>query len=309
MPLNRLARHMPFSRLSHLTGIRWASTAIVGESGRVYVQGEVLRRRLQDHNLSIFQSRNQTLVLKRVPRPFYNQSLLAAKFIGCRSTLLSLIQNSKEFSRLLLQKILRRIAEAIDELYNKNWAYIDIKLDNVLLNWTVDNEGNEVITDVVLGDSDLARKLEDGHALETGYAIGNVMWRSLEGQTGTTVTKASDIFSFGLVCIYTLGGGSFLFIGDYEEMKKVGATLEQEIVTRHFSYFGPVPSGLLMRINNEHWRLNDDPEMRFTTWGAELGPVALDMISGMTNLDPKARTTITEVLSHLWWQATDSIGG
>jgi serine/threonine protein kinase len=77
-------------------------------------------------------------------------------------------------------------------------ASADIKPDNILVNWICDNEGKEIVTDVALDDFDIACKLEDGYAFQTPHAIGNVMWRSPEGQTGTGVTKASDVFSFGL---------------------------------------------------------------------------------------------------------------
>jgi hypothetical protein len=53
--------------------------------------------------------------------------------------------------------------------------------------------------DATLGDFDIAFKSEGGAPRQTPYAIGNVMWRSPEGQTGRGVTKASDVFSFGLV--------------------------------------------------------------------------------------------------------------
>lgn len=76
---------------------------------------------------------------------------------------------------------------------------VDIKPDNILVNWTQDEEGNKTVTDVALGDFDIAFKSEAGESRETPYAIGNVMWRSPEGQTGRGVAKASDIFSFGLV--------------------------------------------------------------------------------------------------------------
>lgn len=73
----------------------------------------------------------------------------------------------------------------------------DVKPDNILINCTCDDNGNKTVTDVALGDFDIAFKLEPGLLLR--YAIGNVMWRSLEGQTASGVTKASDIYSFGLV--------------------------------------------------------------------------------------------------------------
>ncbi|WQF82771.1 Putative protein kinase [Colletotrichum destructivum] len=192
-----------------------------------------------------------------------------------KTTLLSLIQNDPEFPTLERKKILRHTGEAIQELHSKGWIHIDVKPDNILVNWISDSNGNKTVADVALGDFDIAYKLEDGQSRQTPYAIGNAMWRSPEGHTGTGVTKASDIFSYGLV----------------------------------FS------EGLLKQIENENWRsalkaagavaeeaVKEEPMLRFTHWGAELGPEAQNMISGMTNPDPTARTTISQVLAHRWWQ-------
>ena len=55
MFLNRLTCYTTSSRLAYRTSIRMAST-IVGKSGRVYVQGEVLQRHRQDHELSVFKA-------------------------------------------------------------------------------------------------------------------------------------------------------------------------------------------------------------------------------------------------------------
>ncbi|KAI0439081.1 kinase-like protein [Xylaria telfairii] len=326
MALNRLVWNVPFSHLAHHRGIRRAST-IVGESGRVYVQGEVLQRHREDHNLSIYkaESENKSFVVKRMHRTLYDLSLdLAEEFRGSRwlrmhidcnheggiliyphykSALLSLIQNNPDFSLLQRCKMLRNVAEAIEELHSKSWIHNDLKPDNILLNWTCDNEGNETVTDVALGHFDLAFQLQDGLALQTRSAIGNVMWRSPEGHTARGLTKASDIFSFGLVCIYTLGGGSFLLLDNYQELVKHGMMPEQVILR------------LLLRVGEEKWCralksasraaeqvVNEDPGRRFTEWGAGLGPEVQNMIFGMTNLDPTARTTINQVLSHPLWQ-------
>ena len=75
----------------------------------------------------------------------------------------------------------------------------DVKPDNILVDWTSDQQGNKVVTDVALGDFDIAFKPEGGEPLRTHYALGNAMWRSPEGQTAQGVTTASDVFSFGLV--------------------------------------------------------------------------------------------------------------
>lgn len=101
---------------------------------------------------------------------------------------------------------------------------VDVRPDNILVNWSGDKEEATTATDttaadtsatdttvtdttaieatvtkVALGDFDIAYKLQSGESRQTPYAIGNAMWRSPEGQTGRGVTKASDIFSFGLV--------------------------------------------------------------------------------------------------------------
>ncbi|KAK0627075.1 kinase-like domain-containing protein [Immersiella caudata] len=314
------------------------ASTIVGTSGRLYVQGEVLRRHHKDDKLSIFkaESGNKSFVFKRVsPRVYDLSQNLAAEFAGSRrlrmhidcnekehilfypyfrDTLLALIKGDPGFPLVERKKILRRVGEAIQELHGKDWIHIDVKPDNILVNWICDKEGNKTVADVALGDFDIASKLEGGEPCQTTHAIGNVMWRSPEGQTGR-VTKASDMFSFGLVCIYVLGGGECLLLNDYQELVKNGISPEQEILIRHFSYFGPVTEGLLQQVNSEDWRnalkgasqiaeevVMEQPELRFEWWGKELGPEVQNMISGMTNTGPMARTTIDQVLAHPWWQ-------
>jgi hypothetical protein len=106
-----------------------------------------------------------------------------------------------------------------------------------------------------------------------------------------------------------------LLIENYEELVNHNIRPEQEILTRHFSMFGPVPEGLLKQVTNENWRraleigarageevVKQNPLIRFSAWGVDLGPEAYDMISGVTNLDPAARTKIDRVLSHRVWQ-------
>jgi hypothetical protein len=47
-----------------------------------------------------------------------------------------------------------------------------------------------------------------------------------------------------------------------------------------------------------------EPDLKFEAWGEELGPDALDLISGMMNMDPTARLTMDQVLSHRCWAET-----
>ncbi|KAH7333305.1 hypothetical protein BKA65DRAFT_527512 [Rhexocercosporidium sp. MPI-PUGE-AT-0058] len=235
------------------------------------------------------ESRNEFFVLKPVGRSFYALSrTLTAEFAGSRrlrihvdcnetedilvypyfrDTLLAIIQNDPNFA-------------AIQGLHARDWIHI--------INWTSDSDGQKTVSDVALGDFDFAFKSEGGKARETPYAIGNAMWRSPEGQTGRGVTRASEILSFGLVCIYTLGGGEFLLLNDYKVLAKQGISAEQEILTRHFT-LGQFPKDFTSK----------------SMARIELDSAAQDMISGMTNLDPACRTTIDHVLSHCWWQCLE----
>lgn len=122
----------------------------------------------------------------------------------------------------------------------------------------------------------------------------------------------------GLQCLYALGAGDLLLLQDHQALVQNGIKPEQEILHRHFLYFGPLPEGLLKQVKDELWckalkelselaelTVNDDPGVRFEHWGEDvapnLSPGAKSMISGMINLDPAARTTIDEVLKHQWW--------
>jgi len=125
------------------------------------------------------------------------------------------------------------------------------------------------------------------------------------------------MLSLDLQCIYTFGGGDLLILSDdeYQELSQRGISPEQEMLTRHFSYFGPATEGLLQQVGSLAWcdalkeasamaelAAKEQPERRFEHWGKDLGPSVQDMISGMTNPDPTARMTINQVMAHPWWQ-------
>lgn len=103
----------------------------------------------------------------------------------------------------------------------------------------------------------------------------------------------------------------------HQSLVKDRISPEQEILLRHFAYFGPVSEGLLQRIDSEVWAtalkgasrgaemaVKDEPGRRFEVWGQHFGLEAQSMISGMTAIDPATRITIDRVLAHRWWQET-----
>lgn len=338
MFLNRFARHKTLITQANLVTTRRTST-VTGESGREYIRSQVLQRHRTDPSLSVFMAKSgdETFVVKRVPRQLYELSQrFASEFesssrlrvhTDCnhednvlvypyfKSTLLALIQGYPEFPTEGRKKILRQVCEAIQELHSKDWIHLDVKPDNVLVNPDFSKEGHKTVTNAVLGDFDLIFKSENAKPCHTPYAIGNAMWRSPEGQTGGSLTKASDIYSFGLMCIYALGGSDFLLLNDFHELADRGITPEQEILTRHFCYFGPVSEAVFKVNVDENWSaalegaakiadvmVTDEPGLRFERWGEELGPEALRMISGMTALDPKARLNIDQIMMHPFWE-------
>jgi hypothetical protein len=72
-----------------------------------------------------------------------------------------------------------------------------VKPNNVFLNWHVDDKDQFHLEKVALGDMDCALKLQGQKLLN--HRIGNVMWRSPEGQLGKGVGKPSEVFSFALL--------------------------------------------------------------------------------------------------------------
>ncbi|KAL2175466.1 kinase-like domain-containing protein [Thermothelomyces heterothallicus CBS 202.75] len=316
------------------------TSTILGASGSQYVQGETLHKN-ENGSPTIFKATrgNEAVVFKQESKSIFDLSRrLADEFTGSRrlrmpidfnaqdrivvypyfrDTLLGLMRADPDFPPTELKKILRCVGEAIQEFHAKDWLHLDVKPDNIFVNWTCDEDGNKTVTDAVLGDFGIAYKQVGATPLRTGVALGNFMWRSPEGQTGSGMTKASDVFSYGLVCIYALGGGDLLLLEDKKvlaELAVLGIAPYEDILTRHFTYFGLVNDGLLKLVDScKHNTLRkasaiaevavrNQPELRFEVWGKELGEAALEMISGMTRPDPAARLTIDQVLGCSWWQ-------
>ncbi|CZS99685.1 hypothetical protein WAI453_002380 [Rhynchosporium graminicola] len=246
------------------------------------------------------------------------QFILIYKYF--RHDLLALIEEHPDFPAAGIKKILDSVAKAINEFRDKDWIHIDIKPNNIFVDWTRDNQGIQTVQDVALGDFDIAFKSENRLALRTRIAIGDMFWRSPEGQTATGVTKASDIFSFGLVCLSALGASELPPPKNIQPFLTKNPKPEPEVLCRHFIYFDPLSKGLLQQFD-DNWRdaLRNiaaeaesigvtEPEMRFQSWRETtyFSSEAKSMIPGMINLDPGARPTIDEVLRHQWWISNET---
>ncbi|RDL35080.1 uncharacterized protein BP5553_07011 [Venustampulla echinocandica] len=96
---------------------------------------------------------------------------------------------------------------------------LDVKPGNVMVDWNLDEQGQVQIERVALIDLDVSLKLKGNILLRIPgmQRLGNFMWRSPKAQTGQRIGKPSDVFSFGLVCTYTLTGREIMAV-DHQEL-------------------------------------------------------------------------------------------
>lgn len=48
--------------------------------------------------------------------------------------------------------------------------------------------------------------------------------------------------------------------------------------------------------------VEERPLLRMKVWGEELGETAVELLTGMTSLNPRDRLTIGQVLDHSYWR-------
>ncbi|KAK5093758.1 hypothetical protein LTS08_008822 [Lithohypha guttulata] len=313
------------------------SSTLVGRSGRVYVRDKVLQVHPKKSELDVYLAHceNRPFVLKPVsPSIFelskelkhefeenyrvrthidYNEEERILIYEYFMDNLLSLVKNNPELPIEARKSVLRELGLGLKDIHAKNWLHLDIKPNNVMLNWSLDKNSRFTIERVALSDLDCALKLKGEKLLD--HRMGNVMWRSPEGQMGKGIGKPSEVFSFGLVCLYTVTGVEALH-PDFEQLQKEAAEPEQVILYKLLSIFGPLPPELITHVNDEYWGelltalsqvvADEDSSVRFEQWGENVFP-NLDretkrVISRMTSLDPKGRATMDEILEDPWWK-------
>ncbi|PKY01354.1 putative calcium/calmodulin dependent protein kinase [Aspergillus campestris IBT 28561] len=211
------------------------------------------------------------------------------------------------------KKILKASLLGIAELHDKNVVHLDIKPDNIMVDSYCDRKDGSVER-VQLIDLENAAYLPKGRCIK-GMLAGNDNWRSPEAHFKGELNKPTDIFSFGIVCIYAvLGRVIFGPDEDFEKHHAQGALPIFIRLQRQVSYFGD-PEG----INGLSKHLADDefgrealqmlwderleehiPYRPFAEWPEITDPDFKDLISGLTNLDPAKRITARQALAHPW---------
>jgi len=102
-----------------------------------------------------------------------------------------------------------------------------------------------------------------------------------------------------------------LLLDNYQDLPEADITPEQEVLTRHFAYFGPVPESLYTRTPDEAWKtalrsaahaadleVIERAGLRLRIWGQQMTKPTLDLLFKTNALDPGARPTIRQVLEH-----------
>ncbi|KAH9216395.1 kinase domain-containing protein [Leptodontidium sp. 2 PMI_412] len=306
-----------------------AGSTFVSSSGFKYIRGNVLKADTRHPEKSLFLAHceGRPFVLKTVsPSVFEQSNELKREFEGNTRFRHHIDENEGDFTLVyewfrddLLQKwILRETGEALRNYHAKNWIDIDVKPDNVFVNWSLDEQGQIKPERVALGDLDCSLQLEDGDLLRipNGGMIGNVMWCRPEQLTGQGIGKPSDVFAFGLICLFVITTQEKLH-PNFQELDQQGTPHREALMIILLAYFGPVPQELITHINDEVWaeRITKFAESlegmglgeteRLENWPQEEQP-DLDFetkrfISRMTNLDPAKRATMEEVMADPWW--------
>ncbi|KAF2790762.1 calcium/calmodulin dependent protein kinase-like protein [Melanomma pulvis-pyrius CBS 109.77] len=312
-------------------------STLVGQNGREYKLQKVLQRHPKKPELSVCLAlcNSSPFVLKPVSRSIFEhlqelrnefgsdsrlrihidqvetESVVIYEYF--KTDLLSLVENYPALPLIARKTILKEVGLALAEMHAKNWIHLDVKPNNVFLNWYVDSSDEFRLEKVVLGDLDCALKLQGEKLLN--HRIGNVMWRSPEGQLGRGVGKPSEVFSFALLCLYVITGVQSFYL-NFDEVE---AEPEMVVLFKLLSTFGPLPDALVKHVNEEKagqvltelWQVIIENQVNgdFADWSEDVFPNLDDeakrLLLRMTNLDPARRAPISDIITDTYWNVKE----
>ncbi|WPH04780.1 Hypothetical protein R9X50_00767500 [Acrodontium crateriforme] len=305
---------------------------VVGQSGRAYKIAKLLQDKgIPYGHVYLATHGNSQYVLKEIPQDWTTRIDIYQRATHCpcvrlpvdtvpKNRILVFEYSSQNFLSLVQEnlplattkRILKSTLEGIVALHEIGILHNDIKANNILIHTKATPSGSEVQR-VELTDLEDAVHLEPNQVLK-GAKLGNWMWRSPEAHAKGPMEKPSDIFAFGIVCIYALTK-AVIFAVDNPSLSE-----DDKIATvlfRQMSYFSADAKesfhGLLEYLGNDNPArdifeaveegFGDVPRDPFMEWQHEnLCDDAKDMVSKMCRLDPRNRITAKEALGHRWWK-------
>ncbi|EFR02289.1 CMGC/CDK protein kinase [Nannizzia gypsea CBS 118893] len=222
--------------------------------------------------------------------------------------LLDLARNDN-LSYAARKRILREALTGLAALHERGILHGDIKPNNIFVDYDL-SDGAIKVKRTQIGDLGMGSMIPPGLNVR-GARLGNPMWRSPESHAAARINTPSDIFSFGLVCIYAMFRKNIFRIDE-----DIESDFEKEriIAKRLLSHFGDAPSliGFLEHLEDDsaQWRdivvavidefTSENPRKPFSMWEGVEEPFR-DIISKMTSLDPTRRITAKDALEHPWF--------
>ncbi|KAF2272842.1 kinase-like protein [Westerdykella ornata] len=220
-----------------------------------------------------------------------------------------------------VKRILRDSLRGLAAMHEKRFVHGDVKPNNIVIDY--DGEGGEggkcTVTQVQLADIEDAAYVPEGKAIE-GWTAGNWMWRSPEAHAARKLCEESDMFSFGLVCIYAMTRRILMAVDDKElfvthEGQKVEIEKLAVVIERQMSYFAPdldSIEGFMAYLGGDHpWAPiftvtvegfgKDNPRKPLTLWTG-IEEDFRDLLAKLTDLNPLNRIGSKEALEHPWWK-------
>ncbi|GAB1739782.1 hypothetical protein NU219Hw_g4719t1 [Hortaea werneckii] len=219
------------------------------------------------------------------------------------------------------RRILRTSLEAIADLHKRDIVHLDVKPDNILVDYEQHDKGTTVER-VMLSDLENAAHLPNGRRIK-GTLAGSDVWRSVEAHLKGELGKPTDMFSFGLVCIFAMCDKMVCeHDEDFQQFVSQGAEPLAIRLQRLVSYFGDKDSinGLLTHVGDDEtsceilsllWEERHAdyiPYKPFVEWPETQQDEGFrDVITGLMNLDPKKRMTATQALMHPWFRLEERV--
>ncbi|KAI0442056.1 kinase-like protein [Xylaria telfairii] len=155
-----------------------------------------------------------------------------------------------------------RLRMSVDSNRKDRILYIDVRPDNIFVNWTCNEEGNETVTNATLGDFGTSYE-QDKEVLAELAKLG--------------ITPCEGILTRHFTYFRLVNETLLKQVDNHEHNNLKKALAIDEVAVKH------------------------QPELGFEVWGKELSEAVPDMISRITKLNLTARLTINQVLGCLWW--------